>query len=384
MRLNPLLLLIIFSLIVPPVLAQDTAENPYTLEERCLPEVAPPPADWTYSGTLLMSGYAGIHAMQADWETPRIEAFFRRNRLGIPQNGGQISPNGEWYAVPVGETWVEPSFNQYWDIRGLNIYSLVNERELNISLTEYYEGFGIHMGISAWSSEIVRWVDDESLLIGSLLIRPFGEEIEVEEASVSAFFSPGLEFEPSPDWSRIYGRIQSEELYMGIFEPEAPDIAIAYLQASAIAWQHDSSAFLAEQWEDEMGRLTLYDKDGRFIENLFYSEGGRFVINNMSSGRNGQAWSFDNRYFAFIHWLGETWESQLVLLDRENRLAINTCWHPVSQAVWLANEHQFAILLEAPENLRLVIVDIDNWTAYEVARHSGIATPNMIAWRPNP
>ena len=85
----------------------------WEIEEHCIEEPRHPPDDWTYDGTLLMSGYAGIHAMQSNWETPHVEAFYRSDVQGNrPIIRGQISPDGNWYAVPIGDTWVEPSFNR--------------------------------------------------------------------------------------------------------------------------------------------------------------------------------------------------------------------------------------------------------------------------------
>ena len=63
-----------------PLFADDDPQTPYPVEERCVEPPIQAPADFSYSGRLLMTGYAGIHAMRADWETPRVEAFFNENR----------------------------------------------------------------------------------------------------------------------------------------------------------------------------------------------------------------------------------------------------------------------------------------------------------------
>ena len=72
-----LFLLVFICFVSVTIYAQDD-DSPvgWEIEERCIEEPTYPPDDWTNNGTLLISGYAGIHAMQADWETPRIEAFF--------------------------------------------------------------------------------------------------------------------------------------------------------------------------------------------------------------------------------------------------------------------------------------------------------------------
>lgn len=373
------------------VQADADSETPWPIEERCVSNPTKPPDRWTYSGTLLMSGYAGIHAMQADWETPRVTAFFHAGALGKPHEGGQLSADGRWYAVPVGETWMEPSFNQYWLTNGLRIYSTVDDTELNFDLSEYdhilsYSRIGYYG--TAWTYEAVRWVDNDALIIGSFLFRQFSSEnfVDVEEASIPIALGYFADFEFSPDRTRVNGFIVSGERGEAIFDPKQPDDAITYLQTEAVAWLHDSSGFMGEQRIETEERLSLFDRNGTFIERVFVSAGGRFDISRHDAGRNELGWSPDNRYFAFVHYPPQSQPAQLIILDTEQRLAVNTCLKPVSQPVWSPDGKQLAVLLRAPENLRVVILDMESWTAYAVARHSGIGgalQPDMIAWRTN-
>ena len=208
------LILVLMLIATSSVNADDDPETPWIIEERCVPAPTQPSADWTYSGTLLMSGYAGIHAMHADWETPRITAFFSAGELGEPHEGGQLSPDGRWYAAPVGETWVEPSLNQYWETNGLRIYSTVDDQEFNFDLSEYddlldYSRIGFYG--TAWTYQAVRWIGNDALIIGSFLFQPFSNEnfIAVEEAPIPVALAIFADFEVSPDWTRVYSFIVS-------------------------------------------------------------------------------------------------------------------------------------------------------------------------------
>ena len=43
------------------------------------------------------------------------------------------------------------------------------------------------------------------------------------------------------------------------------------------------------------------------------------------AGRNELGWSPDDRYFVFAHHLPRSQPAQLILLDIQDRIAINTC-----------------------------------------------------------
>lgn len=384
------LLIISLSIFITASLAQENSEIPFPIEEECVTDIVQPSDNWTYQGTLLMSGYAGIHAMQEDWGTPRITAFFNSNELGEPHEGGQLSPDGRWYAVPTGETWVEPSFNRYWMTHGLRIYSTTDNTELNFNLSEYdelldYNRVGFYL--TAWTYQAVRWIDNDNLIVGSFLFNNVTHrEITVEPAPISVALTTGIDFEVSPDWMRVYNFNLSEQRGRAIFNPNQPEESVNYFQAQAVAWLHDSSGFVGEQRIDNVEELSLFNRDGEFIQKLFITEGGRLDIRYIASGRNDLGWSPDDRYFAFVHFPPLSQPSELIILDMNRQLALNTCLNTVSQAVWSPYGNQVAFLMRARENLRVVILDLDTWTAYDVARHSGIGgalPPNMIGWREN-
>lgn len=367
--------------------ADDDPETPFPIEERCVAEPIQPSDDWSYSGTLLMSGYAGIHAMQTDWATPHVEAFFYSDDLGDPIDGGQVSPDGRWYAIPIGTIETEPSLNQFWITDGLRVYSLTDDTELNFDLNHYdylldYDRLAFYGTTGVYQA--TRWLNNDVLIIGSFMIRPFDSQIEVSTIIIAeSYFA---DFEVAPDWSRVYGFTASGERGKGILDPKSPDEAINLLQARAIAWRPDSSSFIAEQQIEGIRQLSLFNRDGEFIEKLYVPDDGFMDIRRQVAGRNELGWSSDNQYFAFVYYPPLSKPTQLILLDMENRVAINTCLRSVSQPIWSPDGTQIAILSRATENLKVVVFDLDTWVAYDVARHSGISgalRPDMIAWRNN-
>ena len=214
------------------VSADNDPEIPWPVEDHCVSAPILPPESWSYSGTLLMSGYAGIHAMQWDWETPRIVAYFRADDLGEPISGGQISPNGYWYVAPIGEIFTERSYNRYWFTRGLRVYSTFDDTQINFDLHEYNNLLDYARSYGAWTYEVVRWIDNETFVFGPFLFRPFDNSVQASNFPIAI---AGVEdFEVAPDWKRIYGYINWGSP-QGILDPTQPDVAVAYLEAQAVA-----------------------------------------------------------------------------------------------------------------------------------------------------
>lgn len=387
MKLSVLALVILLVLTTSMVSADDDPQTPWPVVERCVDQIGPAPEGWSYSGTLLMSGYAGIHAKRAEWATPHVAAFDSTDQVGRPlYEGGQLSPDATWYAVPVGETYMEVSYNIYYSTRGLRLYSMVDDTVLNFALADYVDLPGYSGSFTpAWIYLAVDWIDNESLIMGSLLFRPFDGEVEIAQFLVfeSTFF--GLTI--APDWTRAFGYARAADRVMGIFDPAVADDLIAPLDAEAVAWRRDSAGFIAEPVNQTQDELSLYDRDGNFIERLYVADEWRLDISRPVAGRNELGWSPTNRYFAFVHDPASPAPNELVLLDMTNRIAINTCLPSFRPTVWSPDGTQIAFLLPAPEDLQVVILDLDTWTAYTVARHSGLSgalEPDMLAWRADP
>lgn len=390
-------IIFLFALIliaVTTVFADDDPQTPFPVEEQCVVDVSPASDDWTYSGTLLMSGYAGIHAMQSDWDTPRVVASFYRDDVGEPLNGGQLSPDMNWYGVPLGRIEVERSLNRFWLNNGLRVYSLADDTVYQFRYEDYADEVDAQFfNCCAWDHETVQWIADDALVIGALLVHPTTEEV-----SLAPFFAgTNFHFETvfSPDIERVFNTG-----YTGIYDPYDSDKSVLseIERVDGVAWQHNSEMLIVEHWiegndRNEADYLVLYDRDGNFIERVFDQNVGGINLDRPFSGRSELAWSLNDRYFAFNYYASYTTPpAQLYLLDLENKIAINTCLSPVSQPIWSPDAMQISMLLDSSDALKVVIFDVENWTLHEVARHSrernrigveNVLEPDMIGWRSN-
>ncbi|HEX3051359.1 MAG TPA: hypothetical protein VHP83_11935, partial [Aggregatilineaceae bacterium] len=113
---------------IPPdfIIAQDDAQG-WPVVQRCLTPTAAPEG-WTYTGTILLDGYAGIHGVNADWATPRVLVF-----LNWPSKASAraLSPDGNWLAVAT-QSHLEEAESDRWltvFVDRIDIYSTLHFRE---------------------------------------------------------------------------------------------------------------------------------------------------------------------------------------------------------------------------------------------------------------
>lgn len=374
-----------------PEVADDDPLTPWPVEERCIPEPQPPAEDWTYPGMILMSGYAGIHGMQADWETPRVVAFFRADEVGDrPISGGQLSPDGQWYATPIGEIFAE-NFNNYWFVRGLIVYSTSGDGEtFRISFDDFRNLFTEYG--TAWQYLPIYWRDASSLFIGQLLIYPFENNAEYSPYSWDAYSLTLKSI--SPDLSRDYYRGEFRELSP---TQDQGTVLATISRLRDISWRPDSSEFFAVvgNEEDELRLFQRYDRDGNFLETVLdlqentiylnwgYGRNNPVVFGARSiSGRNERSWSDDGTQLAFIvsePYVGDA--GILHVLDWTSQVVVNTCLEGFESPVWSPDGQYFTYLAPGEDNLRLIVVDVENWRAYDVARHINQGRVEMVGWR---
>lgn len=374
------------------VFAQRDSTALWPVDELCVTSPTTPPDGWTYSGTLLMSGYAGIHAMQSDWETPRVVAsYYSESNGDEPIIGGQLSPDGKWFAVPIGETFTEVSSNIYNFAHGVRIYSMSDDTIITSDFSNYSGDYVYSPG--AWSYLPVEWADNQSFILGGMLFYPF--ENHIEDAP---FNSDGLILDRgylsldylSPDHKRAIRKysIGDGTTRMVLYEPDNPAAPFVEMEnVSNVVWKRDSSGLIAQETAKNSRRsgLSLFNRDGARVERLIDLREGRLDFWRDYAGRHESQWSPDNSQFAFSFYKYPD-PSLLYLLDLEKKQVINTCLNPVSTPVWSPDGKQIAYLAAARENLNVVILDIERWQAYIVARHSGVfgaLRPDMIGWRSN-
>jgi hypothetical protein len=319
-------------------------------------------------------GHAGIHGIQMNWETPRVVAFFREDRNGdYPIDGGQVSPDGHWYAVPVGEVITEVSYNTYWFVNGVRVYSTSGDGQvLSFDLGDYldiYRYFEV-----AWSYLPIEWRDNTSLVIGGILLHPF--DGRAEAAGFDLEGSMLDEQFVSPDLTRAYGIVGYEDDYQSGFHDLINHQILQNELASVdgMSWRRDSSGFMAviHDKKQNWNGLAYYDRDGTLLERIIDLDEGSVDFHPTASGRNDQYWSPDGERFAFVYDAPYPNPSRLHIIDWEQQVVIDTCLSPISAPVWSPDGTMLAYLALARENLKVIVLDWQSWQAYDVARHNGI------------
>lgn len=368
--------------------AQPDEPDTFPIEQRCIDAPTQPPDDWTYPGMILMSGYAGIHAMQADWETPRVVAQFTSDSDGnFVIDGGQLSPDENWYATPIGEVTSEASFNNYWYVHGLRLYNLFDaSKSFTVNLADYAEIYTFYE--TAWTFYPVEWQDNESLIIGGLLIYPFEDSAEASRLEFGDDFN--LPRVVSPDGTRAYGGPTPffSEYRAGLHDLVNLTTIASPGELNNISWRRDSAGFMAQMLDldQDWHGLIYIDREGNVLDRIVSFDANSWRSDHPVSGRNEFWWSPNDRYFALVPVQSRELKN-LYLVDLHERTVIDTCLKALSPAVWSPDGKMFAYLVEARENLNLVVVDTMAWQSYIVARHSGerargrFGEPEMVGWR---
>ena len=402
-RLISLMLLFTITITVSSIAVSADDEKPSTwpVEVKCIAEPLLPPANWTYPGTILMSGYAGIHGIQAGWETPQVLAFFRNDADGdYPLYGGQLSPDGNWYAAPIGETWAEISFNNYWDVRKVRLYPMSGDgHEITYALSDYRDIF--RYDAVAWGYLPIEWQNNATFVVGGLMVQPFDNHVEI--ASYNYYGSTLDDRYFSPDLTRVFGRVMLDAFgtvvtYKSL---QTIDYSVVYGLAKldnrkdsfvnlgevgGVSWRRDSAGFIAEveNVAESSTQLNLYDRDGNMINALFDLGQGGTDFSRGASGRNDLLWSLDDKQFAFTYDPPYPQPNRLHIVNLDEHTIMDTCLKPISQPVWSPDGKMLAYLANARENLKIIVIDLETWKAYDIGRQSGSygwGLPDMVGWR---
>jgi hypothetical protein len=380
-----LIILCLLLLWVRIVSAQDT----FPVEQRCIDAPTAPPDGWTYPGTILMSGYAGIHAMQADWETPRVVASIPQGSTGgVAVDGGQISPDQNWYAVPIGDVTITPSLNQIWEVRSVWVYSLLGDG--SVFKYDFPNTLG---GEANYIYFPVLWQTNETFTIGG-----FQVDLSNSAMSTSDFYMWDFVITPdtiAPDLTRGYGEwVTKTSSGIGIFNLSDSSKIASVGDFVFVSWQRDSAGFIAapRKVEGFPQRLVYYDRDGEVAQRVVEISGrlSGYTYKRPMSGRSELQWSPNDRYFAFVeNFSPETKPNKLYLVDMQEQIFIDTCLSALNAPVWSPDGTMFAYLADASDDLKVMIVDMKTWQSYDVARHSGLErvmsyysyVPEMLGWR---
>ncbi len=356
--------------------ATDTLDAGWPVEERCVGKPTKAPKGWKYEGTILMTGYAGIHGVNVKWDTPRVLVFLGENDIW----GGALSPDGNWYASPKGGVEVTDTHTTISSTDEIEVYSTIdNELTLHIPIKSF--GYGGFHGQVYWRDNenfIYPDLSDEKLINISTNKITTWDKLEVMNDSYSDFISSF-----APDWSKvIYYRADGNGTSTPILWDLNQSIETKTLSLrNPTMWKPDSSGFItdmAQNLNHGEGKpneaLSLFDSNGKLLEKVFLVPDGQQI------GRLNAAWSSDGRYFAFIAFnyyaYGDTYytqdydtENTLYILDTQEHLVINTCLKSGIGFVWSPIKHQLAFLESGYGLQNIYILDTDSSEFYTIGKH---------------
>jgi hypothetical protein len=380
-----LLLSLLFGFLALSTFTAAQHDNGWPIEQRCVGEPTMPPEDWTFEGTILMTGYAGIHAVQADWETPRVVVFLDEERN---LRGGTLSPDGNWYASPYGDVYETETHNFITTVEEIRIYSTVEaQEEYSVALPDT-PFFGGTYGKAHWLDNS-HFIFETGITPHIVEINPFTGEMSTWDGAISDLSgNNGSHPYPSPDFTRyltfgsVYdvatgGRLQDIPIYLGSRIP-------------VIVWKPDSTHFVAEIQGDEINAkhaLGLFDRDGNLVSSIFNFTNDKQIRRALDRSSvledipwENIAWSLHGRYVAFIvQEQPYPLVTNLYIADIEQRRVIDTCISTDAGLAWSPKGTQLALMAEGEGQRPILVYDIQQNQILNVGYHSG----GILAWRAN-
>jgi hypothetical protein len=391
--MNRLLLsLTTFLLIALPhaATAQDgDTSSGWPVVERCVTPTVRSDG-WTFDGTILLEGYAGIHGVNAAWPTPRVLVFLRD---AVMAGDAGLSPDGKWYAKLHQEIFYGKNYNDLFAIDGIRVYSTEDRNEVYFfSWDNYYfrnEG-----------GDRMYWLDNSHLIykyirrasgerVRTLVIDPFdGSTIEWKGVKryrvlyIRAIYPWEWPTQyPSPDFTRvlIYWFWGGEP--PGLYYPASYGLIteINLAHEPSVKWMQDSSRFVAEIDTDpdeqrESRQLALFNREGNQLDVLI-ALGDDDSLSIPAAG-----WSSDGRYLAVT--IKHQENRVLHLVDLDNHQIINTCLPIGDGAAFSPDNTQLALLEPGTGTRYVMVLDLETWTLHPVARHIvEDGDGSVIGWR---
>jgi hypothetical protein len=306
--LIPLLFLILLTL-TSAAAAQDGSPSPgWPVIERCLTPT-PRPDGWTFEGTILLTGYAGIHGVNDAWPTPRVMAQFDGLTL---EGGAGLSPDERWYARVTGYIIFTGTYNDEYIVEEIVVHSTINRNEV-------YRLPWQNWFLANWGEDKMYWVDNEHLLYvrkdiadgagpyysgESLVINPFDGTTVPWEGPATGILDVGdlwrISFSRVIDAQYVAPDLSRTVVPLGVRDTATNELltGINIADEGYSNWMRDSSHFVTELDADpnedsELRQLALYDRDGNLIDVLMTFEEGSWL------SATTEAWSSDGRYLAF-------------------------------------------------------------------------------------
>lgn len=361
----------------------------WPIEQQCVGEPTKPPEGWTFDGTILMTGYAGIHGVNADWETPRVVAagdpWIFRAANGDGSAG--LSPDKRWYATFDSETIPSETYNHLDVIHAIAVYSTVNRGEV-------YRIPWDNSWLYMWGPRGMFWSDNSHLIyetgdlpagkpVQLFVINPFdGTALPWEGKIPLTDFHlgwPSFSYEiqtseeyPAPDFSRTV-QLRPPGIYDIMSGEKLADVSS--VGDGFTLWTADSARFVTEvenaQYPASVD-LAIFDRDGALVSIIFTADPQQL------NGRNA-GWSPDGRYLAFL--LGAWDHLHLYIADSQQQKIWDTCLDTGHGVAWSPDSKQLAFFMAGEEQERVVVMDVETQAVYTVAHHIATQQDYVIGWR---
>lgn len=369
MRFCLCVLPVLLSFMSLQVFAQETTEEApqgWPIVERCIGEPTNPPADWSFEGTILATGWAGIHGINAEWDTPHILIFQDDWYLW----GAGLSPDREWYAV-IQYDLIDGFPRDYVRTYGIKVYS-TGDRELSY----FYP-------IEASEDGYVFWLDNEHLIYrvydNAYRINAFtGDTIDYEGmVNERMLISDDAQFAVFSSYNTIewyFVDLSNNEIVF----VEWNGYPTRILPDSEFIIVHRRQEIEGDSYS-ETGSVVLLNQDGKLVNTIYVGDtpaiGLYASLLYLTHGLSN-----DGRYYAFVP-IEETGARTgiLHLADLQEQIVIRTCLLTTNVGLaWSPTENKLIVGSSEYGQQAFQILDLDLWQAYYTDQyHDG----SIIGWR---
>ena len=333
-QIAKLILACSFLLISTPLIAQEATSEAegWQVVERCLAELPIPPipqSEWDFEDMIFTRDQVGIHALRTDVPTPYIIAFGNSDTSFV--RSGSFSPDGRWFAYPIGHSFQEVTSTWYSVAEHIQVVSTETSRE-------HFQAGDVYYAIANVELPQVLWLDNHRIYYPPYTSS--GEaifDISTGEAFVwnEQVLLTNVDTFPAPDLSRT---VSDTDLTFapGLYDFMADTFVQSYSDAyKPLRWLPDSSGFImlrrdnAEDYAFTDSQMILFDRDGNQTEVI--STLGRFSSTSFSPNGTELAFIARNRLF---------------LADMETHIVNDLCLElPVEaevELVWSPNSNYLA------------------------------------------
>ncbi|MFN8379731.1 MAG: hypothetical protein U0452_13780 [Anaerolineae bacterium] len=270
--------------------AQDQVEPGWEIIQTCtdgLSYPVIPRSQWDFQGVIFSEGHSGVRAIRTDVDTSYFIAFGSDSTFPV---AGAFSPDGKWFAYPVGRTghYVTNSGGTDYVMDAIEVVSTSPAR-----LVRRFEWHDWGMAIAPqYALSNVQWLDNERLFypggyisdadpyafgvvnVTSNQLEPWSPaELSHYLYGVSPDATRGFVYESSSTPSMSYSPAYSMNLVNVITGSVINSIATDTVLEKV--WQYDSAAFHTSNWDTDSTpkyQLASFSRDGATLDVLYTSD----------------------------------------------------------------------------------------------------------------